>query len=108
MKVSKLKGSSKSTGLCRLRVEGEITIYKAAEVMEKLVPYWRDYKEFELDLSGISDIDTAGVQLLLMFDRKSGASGKKARLAGESEPVSEALGIYRLAGRFEAQMLSGE
>ena len=108
MKITKQKGTNKSTGLCRLRVEGDITIYRATEAMEKFVPFWKEYKKFELDLSGISEFDTAGVQLLLMFDRISAAGGQKALLSAVSEPVSEALGIYRLAGRFDGAVLSGQ
>lgn len=103
MKISKLKGSNKSAGLCRMRIEGELTIYKAAEAMEQLIPYWNDFQRFEIDLSEITDIDTAGVQLLLIFSRKTEGMENGIRLLGTSQPVNEALIIYRLAPRFGIQ-----
>ena len=103
MKISKLKGSNKNKGLCRVRIEGEMTIYKAAEIMDKFIPFWREYNQFELDLAGVGEIDTAGVQLLLMFARKSEASKNAMPLLATSEPVSEVLNIYRLSPRFNIQ-----
>jgi anti-sigma B factor antagonist len=105
MKISRQKGTNKNSGLCRLQIEGEMTIYRAQEMMEKFTPYWRDYREFELNLSGVSDIDTAGVQLLLMFERMSEGRDKKVRLLSLSDSVSEVLSIYRLSHRFDIQTL---
>ncbi|MCI0667323.1 MAG: STAS domain-containing protein [Methylococcaceae bacterium] len=103
MKITKQKGTSKSTGLCRLQIEGDMTIYQAAEMMEKFVPCWNDYREFELNLSGVGEMDSAGVQLLLMFDRKSEGYDKKVRLLEIREAVSEVLNLYRLGQRFDIQ-----
>jgi anti-anti-sigma factor len=104
MKITKQKGSNKTTGLCRLQIEGDMTIYQAAEMMEKFLPCWRDYREFELNLSGVGEMDSAGIQLLLVFDRKSEGSGRKACLLDPPEAVSEVLNIYRLDHRFDIQI----
>ncbi len=105
MKISKLKGSNKRSGLCRLGVTGDMTIYAAEQMLKACTPYLDDYKAFELDLSDVGEIDTAGIQLLLLFERKSRQSKKHTRLVDSSEAVNEVLNIYRLSERFNAQAL---
>ncbi len=106
MKISKLKGSNKRSGLCRLGVAGDMTIYSAEEMLTTCTPYLGDYEEFEINLSEVSDIDSAGIQLLFLFERKSRQSKKHTRLIDPSESVNEVLKLFRLGERFNAQPLS--
>lgn len=106
MKISKQKGSNKRSGLCRLGISGDMTIYSAEEMIQAFLPYLDDYKAFELDLSAVNEIDSAGIQLLLLFDRKSRQAKKKTCLSGLCETVAEVLNIYRLNERFNVQPVS--
>jgi ABC-type transporter Mla MlaB component len=45
-----------------LRIEGELTIFRAMELKPALLPV---PPLTDIDLSGVTDIDTAGVQLLM-------------------------------------------
>ena len=101
MKVSKLKGSNKRTGLCRLSINGEMTIYAAAEMLQVFFPYWQDYRKFELDLAEVSEIDTAGLQLLLQFQRKAKQAELNVQILSCSQAVQDLIVLYRLAERFD-------
>ena len=48
---------------------GELTIYSAAEIKAALAEAMSDHAEVEVDLSGITEIDTAGLQLMLIVKR---------------------------------------
>lgn len=106
MKVSKLKGSDKRTGLCRLSVTGEMTIYAAEEMLQIFAPYWQEYKQFALDLSEVSEIDTAGIQLLLQFQRKAKQAEQSLQIFSCSQAVQDLLNLYRLSERFDVQAVS--
>lgn len=53
----------------RLVIGGELTIYGVAEVKERLWQALARHPQLEVDLSGVDDFDTAGLQLLLMSKR---------------------------------------
>ncbi len=101
MKITKLKGSNKRSGLCRLQIDGDMTIYTAEAMLEGFMPYINDYKDFELDLSSIDEIDTAGVQMLLQFNKKAKQSEKAVCMTAISQSVQDVLGVYHLNDRFE-------
>ncbi len=96
MKVTRMKGSNKRSGLCRLRLEGEMTIYNAAEIKDNLAGFINDYYEFELDLSAVNEIDSAGIQLLLLFRKKAEQKQCEIELSACSDPVRGLLDLYRL------------
>lgn len=56
----------------------------------------------ELDLSEVSELDSAGVQLLLVADKTAKASGKELQLVGQSEVVVRVLELLRLQTHFGA------
>jgi anti-anti-sigma regulatory factor len=76
-----------------LRIEGELTILRAAELKAALLA---DPPPTEVDLSGVTEIDTAGVQLLMLADREARAAGRSLRLVSPSAAASEVLDLLRL------------
>jgi anti-sigma B factor antagonist len=50
----------------RVSLSGEMTIYNVAQIKATLAEAMRGYDEIEVDLAGIGDIDTAGLQLMLI------------------------------------------
>lgn len=55
-----------------------------------------------LDLSAVQDIDTAGVQLLLMLKREAEARGCPLMIGAPSEPVRALFDLYRLSDELRA------
>ncbi|MFY9178741.1 MAG: STAS domain-containing protein [Venatoribacter sp.] len=54
-------------------LEGEFTIYRAQELKEQLVQWIlaSPKSQLNLELNGITEVDTAGLQLLLLAKRES-------------------------------------
>ena len=89
-----------SNGRCAMALGGELTIYAAAELKERLVGAVDDSGEMEIDLSNVSDIDSAGLQVLVLAKRHALAAGKTLQMVGHSRPVMELLELYDLAALF--------
>lgn len=84
---------------------GAWTVYEAAATWETLKTHAETSGQLELDLGAITDIDTTGVQLLIMARRLCRQRGGELRLLGCSEPVRQAMRLYgygRRAGADEA------
>jgi anti-sigma B factor antagonist len=86
-----------STGvLDPIRLEGDLTVQVAAEYKILLLNALADGDEITLDLSGINELDTAGLQLLLLLKREAGQLGRTVRFTEPSPAVLEVLALARL------------
>lgn len=92
-------------GLSLLHIEGDMTIYTAAELKAELMPHLSAPMEREIDLSGVSEIDSAGLQLLLLAKREAERHASPLRLTEHSRAVLEVLDLCNLAGYFGDQVL---
>jgi len=54
----------------------------------------------DIDLQNITEIDTAGVQVLLAIKREAAATGKYLSMAMHSEPVVEVFELMNIAHEF--------
>lgn len=87
-------------GICRMRVEGEMTIYNALEFKQAFLASLPGCAEVEINLSGVGEIDTAGLQMLLLAKSETSLCGKKLRLVAHSPATLEMLDLYNMAGYF--------
>jgi len=88
-----------------LELAGELTIQTAAEQKAGLHAFLDvtagDGEDIELSLSDVTELDTAGVQLLLMAKREAQAQGRRLWLAAPSSTVVEVLAIAHLNTELE-------
>ncbi|MDT8398935.1 MAG: STAS domain-containing protein [Pseudomonadales bacterium] len=99
--------STRTNGLSLLRIVGELTIANAADYKKQLLSQLEGASEVEINLSGVSKFDTAGLQLLLMGKREAARMGLVLRLSWHSRAVSEVLELSEMADYFEDLMLPG-
>ena len=85
-----------SDDVCNARVNADLTIYNAVKLQFALLQCQQSRRHMVLDLSGVAEIDSAGVQLLLQMRREAAARGLRLRLAECSPPVQEILNLFRL------------
>lgn len=82
--------------LRRIQVmEGPLTIYTATEQKDLLLSLFPLAHEVELDLSNVDELDSAGLQLLILIKRESFKDGTQLLLSNPSATVIEAI---RLSG----------
>lgn len=89
-----------SNGVCRAHVAGEMTIYHATEMKGELLPCFDNCSELEIDLSEVSEIDTAGFQLLLLAKRAATSTGKSLHLVAHSPAILELLELLDMTSYF--------
>lgn len=81
----------------RLQIVGDMTIYTAESLFKEL---WQALVSApargSVDLSGVTEIDTAGVQILLMARRCAKAAGSNLQFANPSPSVSDVLELLQI------------
>lgn len=92
-------------GICRLQIEGEFTIYNAQQIKDGLLEHLAASNEIELDLGGITEMDTAGFQLLLAAKREGTRLGKTVRYVSHSQAALEVIDLYNMAAQFGDPLL---
>lgn len=84
----------------RIAMQGAMTIYEAAEQKQTLLGALERCADLEIDLSGVSEMDTAGIQLLLLAKREAAKLDKRVRLTAHSAASLDAIDLYDLGGYF--------
>lgn len=88
------------SGHCRYAIEGEMTIYRAVELKQELLDKIVQHEEIEVDLSQVTEIDSAGLQLMVLAKLEAAVHDKRLRFDGHSAAVMEILDLSDLAGFF--------
>jgi len=76
-----------------LAVEGEMTIYRAAELKPALLETVRTHDAPAIDLSAVTEFDSAGLQLLLVARREAQRLGKSLPLKDASPAVRDVFAL---------------
>ncbi len=91
----------KNDGIIKLSIKDDMTIYNAASLRETLLGHCHSgTQELQLDLSGVNEIDSAGLQLLLLLKTEAQQRGFILRLLRHSEAVIEVLELLKLGMYF--------
>jgi anti-sigma B factor antagonist len=77
-------------------IGAELTIYRVAELKEQLLAIVAAAPDPSVDLSQVAEIDTAGVQLLLLAQREARARGGELHLRCASPAVRDAFQLLGL------------
>jgi anti-sigma B factor antagonist len=80
-----------------LSVKGEFTIFRAQELKSILLAA---PQPLVIDLSGVTDIDTAGVQLLMLAKRMAVAAQHELHLIAHSQAVIEVFELLNVVAYF--------
>jgi anti-anti-sigma factor len=85
---------------CDLRLEGECSIYRADELKAALTDPLHVGVRLVVDLSAVSELDTCGLQLLMLAKRTAKAVGAELQLSGHSPAVLEVFELLNMAAFF--------
>lgn len=84
---------SEAEGACRVSLDGEVTVATAAGLKAALALAILEHNETEVDLGAVEEMDTAGLQLMLMAKR---CEGKTVRFVNHSAAVLRVLELANL------------
>ena len=85
---------------CLVTVAVEMTIGRAADLKNELLAALSGCTDVEINLAAVDEIDSAGIQLLVLAKREAVAAGKRLRLTAHSKAVVEILDLCNLGGYF--------
>lgn len=78
-------------GKTRLTIQEALSIYDVVGLRHELLKFMETEKPVELDLSGVTDCDTAGLQLLFAAWKSAGGRQKTFRIVEASQAVLDTL-----------------
>jgi anti-sigma B factor antagonist len=84
-----------------LDLTGELTIRTAAERRVALLSALRSADALDVGLSGVTELDTAGLQLLILVQREARHLGKTVRFRAPSAAVAGFLDVLHLTATLE-------
>jgi anti-sigma B factor antagonist len=93
--------AKKDDGIMQLSIKDDMNIYNAESLKETLLGFCHPgTQELQLDLSAVNEIDSAGLQLLLLLKAESQKRGFTLRLVRHSEAVIEVFELLKLGTYF--------
>ncbi len=108
MPVKRLRGTNKKTGRCNLGISEEMNIYHAQALKDELLGYLNTYRLLQLDMSDVTEFDSAGFQLLLLLEHAARDADKQVQLHQASTAVNDVLNLYRADGLLGSNPATGE
>lgn len=78
-----------------LSLEGDLTISTALDAKQQVLAALEATNSLTIHLAAVNEIDTAGLQLLILARKEALARGKAVTFKDASQPVSD---LVRLAG----------
>ncbi|CAN7230270.1 lipid asymmetry maintenance protein MlaB [Duganella sp. Dugasp56] len=89
----------------RIAIDGEMTIYRAADLRVVVLEALRKSRVLEIDLAGITELDTAGLQVLMLAKQTANADKRELRLLHHSPAVVEIFEMLDLGAFFGDALL---
>lgn len=89
---------SLDAGQGRLRMQCDLTIFQAAQLWPAFGEALEQTRVLEVDLAGVGEFDSAGLQLLLMLRQAAIAGGRGLRLSNPGAAVVETLALVGASG----------
>jgi anti-sigma B factor antagonist len=83
-----------------LVIDGEMTIYRAAELKPLLLEALAKVPALEVDLSGVTELDSAGLQILILAKQTALQTSRELHLLAHSPAVIEIFEMLDLAAYF--------
>ena len=94
-----------AAGVTRIAIDGELTIYRAADLKVAVLEALRKAPVLEVDLSGVTEVDTAGLQVLMLAKNTAAADKRELRLLNHSPAVVEIVEMLNLGAFFGDALL---
>ncbi len=95
------------TATTHIEIKGEMSIFTALTVRQQLLDALEQpgAATIEVDLSSVSEMDSAGIQLLIAAKREAALRARTLRFSGHSRAVFDFLELYDVAGQLGAPVL---
>lgn len=89
----------------KLELDDELTIFTAAMQKPQLMAFLESDNDLEINLSRVTEMDTAGLQLLILAKREAANAAKSLRFVMHSKVVLDILELANLTTAFGDQVV---
>ena len=86
---------------CKISISEDFTIYTAERIKDELDTAANDYNEFHLDLTEVEEIDSAAVQILLIWQKHLQDLEKKLLSVSFTGVVEKLFDDYGISSVFK-------
>ena len=86
--------------LCKIVIEDEMTIYTASQLKEDFRPIIMDKRSLTISLQNVSEIDSSGIQLLMLIKRERQKIDLVTQFIDHSDEVQKIINLIRLNSYF--------
>jgi anti-anti-sigma factor len=83
-----------------LQIEGELSIYRADELKRALIEVLQSDVRMVVNLAAVTELDTCGLQLLMLAKRSAAKLGCELQLVAHSPAVLEVFELLNVAAFF--------
>jgi anti-anti-sigma factor len=83
-----------------LQIEGELSIYRADELKRALIEPLKEDVLLVVSLAAVTELDTCGLQLLMLAKRTAAKLGGELQLVAHSPAVLEVFELLNVAAFF--------
>ena len=83
-----------------LQIEGELSIYRADELKRALIEPLKENVRLVVNLAEVTELDTCGLQLLMLAKRTASKLGGELQLVAHSPAVLEVFELLNVAAFF--------
>ena len=88
-----------------LSLVDDLSIYHALEQKQMLLAVLSGADEIELDLTQVGEIDSAGLQLLILLKKEAQRAGKRLAIVAHSQAVRSTIEFCNLAAELGDPLL---
>ena len=88
-----------------LPIEGEMTIFFAQELREAIMPMIAGNDDIDINLSRVTEVDAAGMQLMISAKLEAVLHGKMLRYSQHSQAVLDMIDLCNLGSFFGDQLV---
>lgn len=85
---------------CVVHIENEMTIYNATEIKNQLITLLNETRELEINLANVVELDSAGVQLLMLAKKERARNHQLLTLSEPSTATRDAIELMGLSDYF--------
>jgi len=90
----------KTEDVCLISPKGDLNIYSSPAFVEELRSLYGSFDKIALDLAGVAEIDTAGIQVLVAAKKESVRRSKTLKIVNHSPVVIRLIDLLGLIGFF--------
>jgi anti-sigma B factor antagonist len=87
---------------CTIKIDGDLTIVQISEYHQQLVDKCLSVTSATVELSDNTELDTAGIQLLISLQQQFQSAGGDLTVRTTGEPSIKVIDLFNLSSQFNS------